>query len=52
MHDAAVSASVSPVRRVLAFRGSVPYLPLKGGAVMFGRPLPESPTLLAWLLRF
>ena len=52
MHDATVSASVSPVRRVLAFRSSVPYLPPKGGAVMLGRPLPEDPTILDWLLRF
>ena len=52
MRKAAVSTSVSPVRRVLAFRSSVPYLPLKGGVVMLGRPLPEDPTILDWLLRF
>ena len=28
------------------------HLPWKGGAVMFGRPLPESPMLLDWLLHF
>ena len=52
MHDATVSASLSSVCRVLAFRSSVPYLPLKGGVVMLGRPLPEDPTILDWLLRF
>ena len=52
MHDATVSASLSSVCRVLAFRSSVPYLPLKGGVVMLGRPLPESPALLGWLLHF